>query len=238
MCSLLVAIPAIAAQPKRDARVSTKGEVVSAHRVAASPSSAPAASASQQPKETTIDTRAAEKEACVSRNATAGNIFVWASKTNNGNYESMIEDTKNPDNNACFVRVTLKSKNPKTKINESSKYFITDGRYTCGDWENEEKIKQQILDSKKSGRVGGTIAGAVGGAAVGVGTMELVGNKIIGGKVQGQKALSDEELLRSQMLAAGKEKDWKKYEESQQEISNLCEELHALGGTSKECGDE
>lgn len=234
--SLVIIAPSIAAQQgadRRTDRIGTMGVVMAAHNPVRA-----VGSATQKPATITtqvIDMREAEKDACTSRNVGMGNIFVWASKNNNGSYESMVEDLKKPENNFCFVRVTLKSKNPKITINESSKYFTIGGNSTCGNWVNEEKIKQQILDSKKSDRVGGTIAGVVGGAVVGVGTMELIGNKAIGGKVEGQKSLTDEELLRSQMLAAGKENEWKKYEGSKKEIVRLCDELRNLGGTAPEC---
>ncbi len=244
LCSLLVTVPVIAAQTNRtkpanydEERVGTKGNVTTAHQVRVGTTSSSSTTSVTSSTSSQVDTREEEKEACTSRNSGAGNTFVWASKTNSSNYESMVEDTEKPKNNACFVRVTLKSKNPKIQIEESSKYFVIGEQETCGSWEKEEDIKQQILDSKKSGLVGGTIAGAVGGAVLGVGAMELFGNKAIGGKVQGQKALSDEQLLRSQMLAAGKEDEWKKYEESKKERSSLCEELHALGGKAPECDE-
>jgi hypothetical protein len=240
LCSLLVVVPALAVQSGKDRRidynnerVGVKGNAMPAPhpvRATTSPSSKPVT-----PPLKAIDTREVERDACVGRNVGMGNTFVWASKTNNGNYESMVEDTKNPENNACFVLVTLKSENPKIKIDESTKYFMTGGQGTCGNWESEEKIKEQILASKKGDRVGGTIAGVVGGVVLGVGAMELFGNNAIGGKVQGQKSLADDELLRSQMLAAGKEKEWKKYEELKKEELRLCDELRTLGGTAPEC---
>ena len=70
-------------------------------------------------------------------------------------------------------------------------------------------MEERILDAKKKGRVWATVGGAVGGAAVGVGVMELFGNKMIGGKVEGQKnkKLTDTEKLRSQLLVLKKDND-------------------------------
>ncbi|MFA7188354.1 MAG: hypothetical protein WC137_02685, partial [Alphaproteobacteria bacterium] len=76
----------------------------------------------------------------------------------------------------------------------------------------------------------------LGGLAVGVGSMEAFGNKAIGGKVQGQKALNEEDLLKSQVLSEkGGESKWQKYETAQKELKKLCEDLKSAGGTSKEC---
>ncbi len=79
---------------------------------------------------------------------------------------------------------------------------------TCGDWTNEEKLRKRILDAKKTARTWGTVAGAVGGAGVGVGAMELFGNRLIGGKVEGQKDLERNDplgLLRSQLAVLKKD---------------------------------
>ena len=53
--------------------------------------------------------RDAERLACVSNNIGVGNTFVWASKySNTSNYSTMVEDTENPENNVCWVRVELR----------------------------------------------------------------------------------------------------------------------------------
>ncbi|MDR0967705.1 MAG: hypothetical protein LBL75_02645 [Rickettsiales bacterium] len=97
------------------------------------------------------------------------------------------------------------------------------------------KSKNKFWTQKKSARTWGTVAGVVGSAAIGVIAMELFGNKMIGGAVQGQKSLSEEELLRSQMLDTGRDDDWKKYESAKQELKTACAELKASGGTSPNC---
>ncbi|MFA7188176.1 MAG: hypothetical protein WC137_01730, partial [Alphaproteobacteria bacterium] len=139
------------------------------------------------------------------------NAFVWASKTSTGNdFSGLVEDTDKSENNACWARVELSSNDPKISTDDmAARYFMIGGTETCGAWLDEAEIKKHILSSKKKGRVGGTIAGIVGGMAVGVGSMEAFGNKAIGGKVQGQKALNEEDLLKSQVLSEkGGESKW------------------------------
>jgi hypothetical protein len=150
-----------------------------------------------------IDTRTREKAACLANNIGVGNTFVWASKySNTNNYASMVEDTADPANNVCFVRVELKSADAKINVSDVPFVYYPMGRtITCGAWADEKELEKRILDAKKSARTWGTVAGVVGGAGVGVGAMELFGNKLIGGAVQGQKALNSDELMRSQILA-------------------------------------
>ena len=148
------------------------------------------------------DTREKERLACISNNIGVGNTFVWASRySNTANYATMVEDIENPENNVCFVKVDIKSTNPKVSVSDvPSKYFVMGKNITCGDWADEETLRQRVLDSKKSARTWATVGGVVGGAGLGVGLMELFGNKMIGGKVEGQNALTGDELLRSQLL--------------------------------------
>lgn len=147
------------------------------------------------------DMREAEKMACINNNIGMGNTFVWASRySNTSDYSMMVEDLENPDNNTCFVRVALRSDDPRVNISDvPDKYFEFGNTIVCGSWVDEGMIEKRILDAKKSGRTWATIGGAVGGAGIGVGAMELFGNRIIGGKVMGQKALNEQELLRSQL---------------------------------------
>lgn len=152
-----------------------------------------------------IDKREAERNACINNNIGIGNTFVWASRfSDTSNYATMIEDTDNPQNNVCFVRVELKSDN-ESRISVSDvkpKYFAWGEAIECGSWVNEKEMEDRILAAKKSSRVGGIVLGAVGGAGVGVGAMELFGNTMIGGKVQGQKAknMQGNTLYRSILL--------------------------------------
>ena len=79
----------------------------------------------------------------------------------------------------------------------------------CGSWVNEKEMEKRILDARKGARIGGIVASTIGGAGLGVGAMELFGNKLIGGKVEGQKnkKLTDTEKLRSQLLVLKKDTD-------------------------------
>ena len=138
-----------------------------------------------------VDRREAERNACINNNIGIGNTFVWASRySDTSNYANMTEDVNNPENNVCFVRVELKSDDP-SRVSVSdvpAKYFMWGETIECGSWANAKEIEQRILDARKGNRIGGVVAASVGGAGVGVGTMELFGNKVIGGKGQGQKA--------------------------------------------------
>ena len=138
----------------------------------------------------------------LNNNIGVGNTFVWASKySDTSNYATMVEDTDNPENNVCFVKVDLKSDDSRISVTDvPSKYFEWGKTITCGSWANADTMRARILDAKKSGRVWGTIGGAVGGAGIGVGAMELFGNKLIGGKVEGQAALKDDEVNKDIIL--------------------------------------
>lgn len=160
----------------------------------------------EEPEEKSeIDRREAERNACINNNIGIGNTFVWASRySDTSNYATMVEDVKNPENNVCFVRVELKS-DDESRVSVSDvkpKYFTWGENIKCGSWANEKEMEDRILAAKKGNRVGGIVLGAVGGAGVGVGAMELFGNKLIGGKVQGQKAKNMEgyTLYRSILL--------------------------------------
>ena len=151
-----------------------------------------------------VDKREKEREACLRNNIGVGNTFVWASRYSDiNNYATMVEDTEVPDNNTCFVRVELKSDDSRVDLsNIPGKYFEMGRNITCGSWVKEDDIEKRILNAKKTGRALATVGGAVGGAALGVGSMELFGNKAINGAVEGQKSkkLSAEEQFRSYVL--------------------------------------
>lgn len=177
-----------------------------------------AISATTQPtttveEEPEVDMREAERNACINNNIGIGNTFVWASKySDTSNYANMVEDVKNPENNVCFVRVELKSDN-ESRIAVSdvpSKYFKWGETIECGSWVDEKEMRERILDAKKGARIGGIVASTVGGAGLGVGAMELFGNKAIGGKVQGQKNMEGSKLYKS-ILLTYKDKDISKY---------------------------
>ena len=173
------------------------------------------------------DRREAERNACINNNVGISNTFVWASRySDTSNYASMNEDIKNPKNNVCFVRVELKSSDPKLSVSDiPAKYFMWGENIECGSWVNESDMEKRILDAKKGARIGGIVASTVGGAGVGVGAMELFGNKAIGGKVEGQKALSGMELYRSQLLVY-KDKNPTEYR-------RVCDALRVLSSTEE-----
>ena len=178
----------------------------------------------------TKDNRDKEKRACISNNIGVGNTFVWASRySNTANYSSMIEDVEEPDNNTCFVKVELKSDDAKISVADfPTKYYEMGHNIACGEWVDYDMLKERILDAKKSARTWATVGGAVGGAAIGVGAMELFGNKLIDGAVQGQKSskLSELELLQSQLavLKAENEQDYKNFVESLGNLKCACQE--------------
>lgn len=162
--------------------------------------------------ETAVDRREAERNACINNNIGIGNTFVWASRySNTADYASMNEDVEHPENNVCFVRVELKSDDAKISVSDvPAKYFMWGENIECGSWANETEMEKRILDAKKGARIGGIVASTVGGAGLGVGAMELFGNKAIGGKVMGQKSMTPTELYRSQLLVY-KEKNTAEY---------------------------
>ncbi len=165
----------------------------------------PAAQVNNQVREQ--ERRDQERKACLANNIGVGNTFVWASKNSNPmNYAMMVEDINVPENNVCFVKVEIKSRNSDIKVEDvQPRYFAMGSNITCGEWADEAKLEQKILAAGKGRRNVGTVLGIVGGAAVGVGAMELFGNKMIGGAVQGQKGMAGTELLRSQLAVLEKE---------------------------------
>ncbi|MBO7066430.1 MAG: hypothetical protein J6W40_02290 [Alphaproteobacteria bacterium] len=183
------------------------------------------------PTETPVDKREKERAACLQNNIGVGNTFVWASRYSNiGDYATMIEDTENPENNACFVLVSLKSADSRIDLGDiRSQYYEMGRNITCGAWVDEDMIEKRILDAKKSGRTWATIGGAVGGAALGVGSMELFGNRLIGGAVEGQKDknLTEAQLFRSQLLALKdqNEKSYNDFVAALKELQDACKEI-------------
>ena len=178
---------------------------------------------------------AVNKNGCVGNNTGYGNVYVWASRNSDGSdYTRMVEDVSNPANNACWVRVDIESDNPNIRVSDvPSRWFIVGQQITCGNWADRNTLRQRALDARKSGRTWATVGGAVGGAGVGVGIMELFGNRLIGGKVMGQKALDEVELLYSQMS----ESERREYANAVEKLDELCSELHARGGFHSACGD-
>lgn len=177
-----------------------------------------------------------QKLACLSNNIGLGNTFVWASRYSNTNdYSSMVEDVKNPENNVCFVLVGVKSNDAKINVSDvPEKYFQMGQNITCGSWADEGTLRQRILDAKKSARTWATVGGAVGGAGVGVGVMELFGNRLIGGAVMGQKQAdlsSDEQLL--MQLRALKNQNVNEFNQFINALETLKEECDNWKGDNK-----
>lgn len=201
----------------------------------------PASNAAGDSSNADKDRREKERAACLGNNIGIGNTFVWASRySNTNNYASMVEDTANPENNTCFVKVELRSDDAKISVADIPAQYYEMGRdITCGEWADKSKIEKRILDAKKSGRTWGTVGGVVGGAGVGVGMMELFGNKVIGGKVEGQKnkKLSENERLRSQLLAEKDSDDYKKFMRYMRVLRDECERTDVTwaNGKPEEC---
>jgi hypothetical protein len=255
----LVGASAFAAAPNSDRRSlatqwgSAPRAVASKNQIAASAAATAGKSSikAETPKAETpsaprpIDTREKEKTACISNNIGIGNTFVWASRYSNiGNYSQMVEDIENPENNVCFVRVEIKSADAKINVSDIPAVYYEMGRtITCGSWADAKKLESRILDAKKSARTWGTVAGAVGGAGVGVGAMELFGNRLIGGPVEGQKHLvrnDKDAFLRSQLIIY-KEKNQAEYNNFRaqaKEFAKACEDK-VWEGTTKptECDE-
>ncbi len=141
-----------------------------------------------------VTNRDKERIACLGNNIGIGNTFVWASKySDTTSYSTMIEDTNNPENNVCFVLVGMQSDDSSIDTSDiQPRYFQWGDNVICGNWIDEAKMESRILESKKTARVLGIVGGTVGGAGVGVGAMELFGNKLIGGAVQGQQQYADD----------------------------------------------
>lgn len=253
--AFFVALPAFAASSSSQARRSVTSQMVmSAPRATASTNQLEAMSASnsqptinkidleEKPSEPIENNRDKEKEACVNNNVGLGNTFVWASRySDSNNYMSMIEDVIEPDNNVCFVRVELKSNDSKISLSDiPARYFEMGRIITCGEWANEDTVRQRILDARKNARVWGSVGAAVGGAAIGVGAMELFGNSLIGGKVEGQnnENLSDDEVLLSQLLVLKNDKDpdFDKFIAQLKIVKEECAKLQKSGGeVPEEC---
>ena len=223
--------------------VTTVGVTTSVSNLNNNPPAVPDETKPDEPEQP--DMREKEREACIRNNVGVGNTFVWASRySDTNNYATMVEDTEHPENNICFVRVELKSSDPKLDLSDiGGRYFEMGRNITCGSWVDEGMIEKRILDAKKNVRTWATVGGAVGGAALGVGSMELFGNKLIGGAVEGQKAGTTKDQFRAYLLSLSdtERKDWVNYFE---QMYKACNDWKAeYGDTPTECdgfelGDE
>lgn len=188
-----------------------------------------------------VDRREKEKAACIQNNIGVGNTFVWASRYSNINdYSTMVEDTENPENNTCFVLVNLKSGDSRIDLGDiRGQYFEMGRNITCGAWVDSDMLEKRILDAKKKARTWATVGGAVGGAALGVGSMELFGNRLIDGAVEGQRYLERNDpiaLRRSQLLVLKKE-DPATYAKAVQELKSLQKACKEWEGAAEEKPD-
>ena len=185
----------------------------------------------EQPEETEPEEDVYEKErnTCLSNNVGIGDTFVWASKYSNlDDYSSMTEDVEKPENNVCFVKVSLKSDDDKINTDDiADKYFQMGQNIVCGSWVAKDDMEKRILDAKKTGRVLGTVGAVVGGAGVGVGAMELFGNKLIGGKVEGQQSMQDADfwLLKLSELRIEDENKYAEVIQDLKEFKNVCNKV-------------
>ncbi|MBQ7056079.1 MAG: hypothetical protein IJN91_04075 [Alphaproteobacteria bacterium] len=195
----------------------------------------------EQPDEPTIDPMleeiARQRNICMSNNVGISNTFVWADRNSDtSNYMYMVENIDYPENNACFVKVDLKSSDGRIDLSDiKSKYFIMGTGITCGQWADESVLEQRILDATKKGRTWGTVAATVGGAGLGVGAMEAFGNRIIGGAVMGQKDLEGQELLRSQLLSLKKSNktEYNKIYNALETLESECNNKSVWTGSTK-----
>ena len=253
----LVSLPSFAATQENQARRSMTSQMVMAapratastaeiSAMAAVNTAVPLAESSSvrvepitTPSAPAVNNREKEKAACINNNIGVGNTFVWASRySNSNNYASMVEDTENPDNNICFVKVEIKSNDPKISVSDvPSRYFEMGRDITCGDWADEGVLRQRILDAKKSARTWTTVGGVVGGAGVGVGIMELFGNRLIGGSVEGQKNLTGDERLLSHLLVLKRDKD-PQYNDFIEALETMQKECKSIQSAGAELPDE
>jgi len=172
-----------------------------------------------------VDMREAERNACINNNIGIGNTFVWASRySDTSNYANMIEDSEHPENNVCFVRVELKSSNEsRIKVSDiEPRYFMWGEPIKCGSWVSKKEMEKRILDARKGARIGGIVASTVAGVGLGIGAMELFGNKLIGGKVQGQKSVSGKTLYKNKLVSM-KEKNSPGFSEYKQDLAVMAQ---------------
>lgn len=262
---ILLALPAMAAMPAtgrgRAAARNTNdnaraGTLVSAPVVASAnrneTDGAQNNTETQQPAETSqvadiqqvaqVNTYERDKAACIQNNIGVGDTFVWASRYSSAqDYVSLVEDVKKPENNVCFVKVSLSSADARIDVSDiEDKYFLMGDTITCGEWADKAMLKQRILDAKKKGRTWATVGAAVGGAGLGVGAMELFGNDLLAkagvSSVEGQEGLDDEtDLLCSQLKVLQKENK-PQYDAIKQELRTLrnnCENTNWDGEVAK-----
>ncbi len=182
-----------------------------------------------RPADSRILENATKRAACVDNNVGASNTFVWASRNSNtSSYSTMIEDTENPENNVCFVAVSMQSKDSRVNISDiQPRYFAMGDVVNCGSWVDQGVLEKRILDGKKTVRVLSAVGAAVGGAALGVGAMEAFGNKLLAKNdslsgLEGQRALDDDNLLVSRLLSVKGSDDYNKVYQAIETLADGC----------------
>lgn len=145
------------------------------------------------------------RDACLLRAAGNFDTFVWASRDSDvGSYRLMVEDIENPENNTCFVKVSVRNTDERVDTHDiADRYFKMGERAICGNWLAEEDLEKRVLDATKTKRVLGAVATSLVGAGVGVGisetAMAIAAKNGGDSKVLGQAALDETELLISQI---------------------------------------
>ena len=146
-----------------------------------------------------------KRDVCLSHASGSFDTFVWAARDSNINdYRFMVEDVRNPENNVCFVKISVQNSDERVDTHDiPSRYFVVGERAVCGNWLPEDDLKQRILNATKKNRVLGAVATSIVSAGVGVGVSEaamaIAAKNGSDSKVLGQAALSGQELLISQI---------------------------------------
>ena len=146
-----------------------------------------------------------QRDACLMRAGQHAGTFVWASRNSNTtSYATMVEDVENPENNTCYVKVSVQNSDERVDTHDiPSRYFAMGQNVTCGGWLDTEDLKARVLDAGKSRRVWGAVATSFVGAGAGVGVSEgamaIAAKKGSDSQLLGQKALDGTELLISQI---------------------------------------
>lgn len=199
-----------------------------------------------EPKPVSVN-RDKERTACLSNNIGIGNTFVWASRNSNtANYATMVEDVENPENNVCFVLVGMRSDDSRINVADiQPRYFEWGQNITCGSWADESKLESRILEAKKTARTLGTIGGAVGGAGIGVGAMELFGNRALS-NINGMEGLQGQKQYEERSVEWYKAKANELKRDNNDAYSTFVKHLKAFqaecskaeGERSAKCDDE
>ena len=142
-----------------------------------------------------------DKEACLLRAKILPDTFVWAARNSNStNYASLIEDITNPQNNICYVKISVHNSDDRVETKDiPTRYFPMGQTVTCGGWLDNDDLKERVLVATKKQRVLGTVATTLIGAGAGVGisegAMAIAANQGSDSKLMGQRALDATDLI-------------------------------------------